>query len=158
MFLLYGALWINPVLAKPIVLGQRIEPIHLKTIEGSSIQIDQSLQSVIILHFWASWCAACQKEMPILEEYYQKHQAQGLQIIAVSVDEVKEIELVRKIAKAYTFKIALKQQGDFNTLGRIWRIPATFVIDKNAVLQKNGQEGPPEIDMNTLEKSVTPLL
>ncbi|WP_161485618.1 hypothetical protein [Polynucleobacter sp. QLW-P1DATA-2] len=47
---------------------------------------------------------------------------------------------------------------DYSDYGRIWRIPSSFIIDKQGVLRKNGMTGDPKVDTKLLEELVTPLL
>ena len=55
-------------------------------------------------------------------------------------------------------QVALKSDASFKGLGRIWRMPTTFVIDKAGILRKNGHVGDAEITLVELESLVTPLL
>jgi len=47
---------------------------------------------------------------------------------------------------------------DYSDYGRIWRIPSTFIIDKQGILRKNGMTGDASVDTKLLEEIVTPLL
>jgi thiol-disulfide isomerase/thioredoxin len=47
---------------------------------------------LIVLNFWASWCAPCRKEMPELDRFQQQHAAQGVQVIGVALDTAFEVE------------------------------------------------------------------
>ena len=118
----------------------------------------ESSDKVTIINFWASWCVPCRIEMPALQSYYDKHKSQGLEVLAISMDEARDLAEVRMIAGQYTFPIAVKADADFKGLGRIWRMPSTFVIDRHGILRKNGIEGSPTIDLDSLEALVTPLL
>ena len=96
--------------------------------------------------------------MPALQAYYDKHKAQGLEILAISMDEPRELAEVKKVAQQYTFSIAIKSDANFKGLGRIWRMPSTFAIDKDGILRKNGHVGDAEITLTELETTVTPWL
>ena len=96
--------------------------------------------------------------MPALNAYYQKHRAEGLKVLAISVDEPGDEAKVREVMQAFTFPAALARDANIKGYGRIWRIPLTFVIDRYGVLRKDGWHGDPKIDLPALEKTVTPLL
>ena len=44
---------------------------------------------VMVIHYWATWCAPCRIEMPVLDAYYRKHHGQGLAMLAVSIDRTR---------------------------------------------------------------------
>lgn len=113
---------------------------------------------VVIVNFWATWCAPCLAEMPALQAYYDKHRGEGLEILAISMDDKKDLAAVRSVARNFTFTVALKSEADFRGLGRIWRMPSTFVVDKRGILQRHGSTGDAEVNLPVLESLVTPLL
>ena len=100
----------------------------------------------------------CRWEIPAFEAYYGKHRAQGLAVLAISMDGGADATRVRQFARQYSSPIALKSDADFIGLGRIWRIPSTFVIDKHGILRRNGSVGDARMDLPLLESLVTPLL
>ena len=112
----------------------------------------------VIVNFWATWCTPCLAEMPALQAYYAKHKAEGLEILAISMNESRDLTAVRAVAKNFSFPIAMKSDSDFKGLGRIWRMPSTFVVDKQGVLRKHGSTGEAEVTLDSLESLVTPML
>ena len=93
-----------------------------------------------------------------METYYQKHKTEGLRMIAVSMDEADEDAKVREIMQGYGYTGGVGRLSKLKGFGRIWRLPMTFVIDRNGILRRDGSEGEPKIDLASLEKEVTPLL
>jgi len=147
------------VSAQTLVLGKPVpefEATDLK--QGRVFRLSEHKGEVIIVNFWASWCTPCQAEMPSIEAYYRKHQAEGLQVIAISMDSAKYLPTVKKMAQGFSFFTAHQSASKINGFGRIWRLPSTFVIDRQGLLRKNGHEGEPEVHTELLEKLVTPLL
>lgn len=68
--------------------------------------------------------------MPALQAYLDQHKSDGLEVLAISMDEARDVPAVRKLAQQFTFEVALKADANFKGLGRIWRMPTTFVIDR----------------------------
>lgn len=55
--------------------------------DGKKARLSQHRGKVVILDFWASWCAPCRKEMPELEKLYRDFAGRGLRVVAVNIDE-----------------------------------------------------------------------
>lgn len=149
----------TPVLADKVAVGQPAPPIEAKLLDSNQvIKVGAGSGQVTILNFWATWCAPCRAEMPAIQTYLDRHKDQGLQVLAISMDKPAQIEQVRKVAQQFRFPVSLHTDAQFKGLGRIWRMPSTFVIDEHGVLRKNGHEGEPTVDLERLEAEVTPLL
>ena len=131
---------------------------NLSNQNGNSQDLSQYKGKIIVLNFWATWCPPCRKEMPAFESYYQKHRLQGLRIIAISLDDSADVAKVREVMRDFAFEAALEGETQHKGYGRIWRMPLTFVIDRNGILRKDGWYGAVGIDQPLLEKIVTPLL
>lgn len=113
---------------------------------------------VLLINFWASWCEPCREEMPLIDEFYKKHKQDGFEVIAISLDSEKDISQAQLILKNYSFLSALKNNVDYSKLGRIWRIPSTFIIDRQGILIKDGLTGDPKVDEDTLNHIVLPAI
>ena len=138
--------------------GGTLPPIELADLDGIKHRLADFRGQVVLVNFWATWCEPCRAEMPAIEAYYQKHRAEGLQIIAVSMDDPKDEAKVREVMRAFSFPAALMRDASLKGYGRIWRIPLTFVIDRQGIVRKDGWYGEAGIDLPLLEKTVTPLL
>jgi cytochrome c biogenesis protein CcmG, thiol:disulfide interchange protein DsbE len=138
--------------------GQPAPRAEAKLLDGSTFSLAGQTGKVVILNFWATWCTPCRKEMPALEAYYEKHQAEGLAMLAISMDAPQDESKVRELMRAYSFPAAMMGDAGVKGYGRIWRVPLTFVIDRRGILRKDAWHGDPIIDLEQLEKLVTPLL
>ena len=146
-------------LSAELALGSAAPEIQARLLDSAqSFQLSALRGKVTIVNFWATWCAPCKAEMPALQAYYERHKGEGLEMLAISMDDPGKLAEVRQVAKAYSFPIALKSEASFKGLGRIWRMPSTFVVDRQGILRKNGHEGDPEVTLTLLESLVTPLL
>jgi thiol-disulfide isomerase/thioredoxin len=126
--------------------------------DGSRFSLAEYAGKVVVLNFWASWCAPCREEMPALDAYYRRHRGEGLEMVAISMDNAKDEAKAREIMRAFAFPAAFGREMNFKAYGRIWRLPLTFVIDRQGVLRKDGWYGESLLDAATLEATVTPLL
>jgi thiol-disulfide isomerase/thioredoxin len=144
--------------ARSVAEGAPAPPVEAKLLDGANLTPVDYSGKVLVVNFWATWCGPCRAEMPALEAFYGKHRAEGLQVIAISMDDPKDEAKVREVMRAYTFPAALSRDAKVKGYGRIWRLPLTFVIDRRGVLRKESWYGDPGLDLPLLEKTVTPLL
>jgi thiol-disulfide isomerase/thioredoxin len=61
--------------------------LQIPTREGSTASIDQYKGKVVLVNFWATWCAPCRIEIPWLIEFNQKYGPKGLVILGVAMDD-----------------------------------------------------------------------
>jgi cytochrome c biogenesis protein CcmG/thiol:disulfide interchange protein DsbE len=125
---------------------------------GTPFHLSAEKGNVVIINLWASWCSSCRQEMPAIESYYQQHQKEGLKIIAISMDDPADDAEVRQVISKYSFQAALSREIDMKGYGEIWRMPMTFIVDREGILRKDGSVGEPKVDLPLLEQVVTPLL
>ena len=116
--------------------------------------------NVTIVNYWATWCAPCRIEMPVLDAYYRKHHnKQGLSMLAVSIDQSVSARKLQQVTAKFAFPVA--RVADVKVARRdIPRaLPVTRVYDSSGrlVFATKG-DGRSTVDMATLERVVTPLL
>jgi thiol-disulfide isomerase/thioredoxin len=159
-FILSAILFLaTPVIAAELLVGAPAPEVQAKLLNGTdSFQLSSRRGKVIIINFWATWCPPCKAEMPAIQAYFDRHKDDGLEILAISMDDNRDLAEVKKVAQQYTFLMAMKSESNFKGLGRIWRMPTTFVVDRDGILRKNGHVGDAEITSSELEALVTPLL
>lgn len=127
-----------------------------KTIAGTRFS---GSGQVTLVHYWATWCAPCRLEMPVLDAYYRKHHDQGLAMLAVSVDQGVSTAKLRQATGRFAFQVARVDNVKLPRRDIPTALPVTRVYDRSGrlVFATKG-DGRSTIDMATLERVVTPLL
>jgi thiol-disulfide isomerase/thioredoxin len=149
----------GPSFASALKLGFPAPPATLTTLDGQRIVSSDLLGKVVILTFWATWCGPCREELPLLSAYVQQHRAQGLEVLAFSLDSPDDVSRVRRVAQGFSFPSGLLANSSAPGYGRIWRVPVNFTIDRKGGLADNGwNEKKPVWTRERLERIVTPLL
>ena len=156
LLLLGGA---QAALANDLHTGEMAPPAELVTLDGQHITTRDLHGYTVILTFWATWCEPCQQELPLLSRYAAAHQGQGLKVLGFCLDASDDLDKVRRLAKQLSFPVGLLEQSTARGYGRIWRIPVSFVIDRNGVLRYNGWKvSQPAWSEASLKQVVEPLL
>ena len=99
---------------------------------------------VVLLDFWATWCAPCQKSMPELQGLHDKYAGRGFAVVGVSIDEKEDADakvkkFIRKKKITYPIAIDSKKSSLWEKY-RVKAVPAAFLIDRegNIVAQWTG--------------------
>lgn len=145
--------------ANDLHLGAAAPPATLVTLEGEKISTADLLGHVIILTFWATWCAPCRDELPLLSSYQVQHRDDGLRVLGFSLDMPDQLADVRKVAQSLSFPVGLFVNSSAPGYGRIWRLPVNFTLNRAGQLVENGwKDKQPSWTAQRLEEVVTPLL
>ena len=104
----------------------------LKNLKGNYDGPAHYRGQVVILNFWATWCAPCRVEMPSFENLYRRYRSQGLTVLAVSIDKGLESAIHAFIEKhGLSFPVLLDTDGKAEKLYPSFTIPFTYVIDRS---------------------------
>jgi cytochrome c biogenesis protein CcmG/thiol:disulfide interchange protein DsbE len=142
-----------------LVVGAPAPAITLTTLDARHIDTRDLRGKVVILTFWATWCAPCREELPLLSRYAQQHARDGLVVLGFSLDTPDKLDKVRAVAQRLSFPVGLLGDPHVPGYGRIWHLPVNFTIDRNGDLADNGwKDKDPVWTRERLERIVTPLL
>ncbi|BCM24496.1 TlpA family protein disulfide reductase [Methyloradius palustris] len=158
LILIYTILPLQSSYAGSLSVGKPVPSFKIKTMDGQVMTPATSKGHVLIINLWATWCEPCRKEMPAIDAFYRKYHDQGVDVIAVSLDDRSDLGKVKAVTQSFAFPVGMEKDADIDGFGRIWRVPVTFIIDTDGILRRNGWEGEPLVDMDILEKSIKPLL
>lgn len=124
-------------------------------LDGRPIALAHYRGKVVLLNFWATWCAPCRVEMPRFVEWQQRFGPQGLQVLGVSIDdddsEVKPF--VRNLHGNYPVMMGDARLG--RLYGGVLGVPITFLIDRHGIVRER-LEG--EQNLDKLEQKIQQLL
>ncbi len=128
----------STVLGSDLRIGQLAPEAVLATLDGKRISSRDLMGQVVILCFWATWCAPCREELPMLSRAATQHARDGLTVLGFSMDTPDLMSAVRSTAAQLKFPVGLMAQSSAPGYGRIWRLPVNFIIDRQGRLIMNG--------------------
>lgn len=92
--------------------------------------------SVVYLDFWASWCGPCRRSLPALDELYREFEADGFQVLAISVDMVEEDALDFLNRYVVTYPVALDVTGASANAFGVNGMPSGYLIDRQGKVRE----------------------
>ena len=133
----------DAILVAPGKLAPDFEELMLD--QKTKMKLSDLRGNVVLLDFWASWCAPCRKENPALVELYKKYKKDGFTIMSVSFDTDKEKWKSAIIADKLTWTNHVSDLGGWNSkVGKIYKVnsvPFTVLIDKDGKIIKLNLRG-----------------
>ncbi|MFU8859704.1 MAG: TlpA family protein disulfide reductase [Cyclonatronaceae bacterium] len=140
------------------IIQKSVPDYSFTTMEGESLNISDYEGQVVLLNFWATWCAPCIREIPELVSLKEKYEEEGFEIIGISLDE-EGFTVVKSFFEQYNFKINYPIVHDDFTYaemtGGIFAYPTTYIIDRNGavVSRRIG-----EVTLEELEPEIIKIL
>jgi thiol-disulfide isomerase/thioredoxin len=112
-------------------------PFAVTTMDGQRVSVDDWKGKVVLINFWATWCAACRETMPHMKDLVKKFQGQPLVVLSVSLDsdEGKWKEFVAKNGMIWLQYRDGEFTGPLAKLFGVQSLPQAFTIDTDGVLQ-----------------------
>lgn len=113
---------------------------------------------VLVLNFWASWCAPCREEMPELSALQAKYRARGLVVLGVSTDEAAKVQqFARETPVDYPLLA-----GDFEAMGLAANLGnSQGILPYTLVMRRDGSIAARyfgRLNIQALERTLQPLL
>jgi len=99
-----------------------------------TIKLSQFRGKLVLLNFWATWCAPCIDELPSLQELQKARP--DIQVLAVSIDD--DPDAYKAFLKQYDINLLSVRDGsaDVNLKYGTVKVPETFLIDRQGVVRR----------------------
>jgi peroxiredoxin len=107
----------------------------LKSRSGENLKLSEYRGDVVLINFWASWCAPCREEMPKLENLYHKYKGLGFNLLAVNVEEnsSKANDFLNNVS--VTFPVLYDTTNKVSKLYQVVAMPSTVIIDRDGKMR-----------------------
>jgi peroxiredoxin len=142
IFLVATQLFGRPAAINVTVQGGRAAVGHTapdfttQTLDGSPVRLSQYRGKPVLLNFWATWCAPCQEEMPLIQRAGDTYKGQGLVVLAVNYQQTSTSSM-----KAFLRKVNAQFPAVFDPAGKIAAaygvnvgLPVSVFIDRSGTV------------------------
>ena len=132
--------WVDEKL--PLAVGYPAPDFSVKDADGNDLSLSSLKGRVVLLDFWASWCAPCREELPNVEQAYKDYADRGLVVVGIDLDRN---EGAFTGAVSY-FGLTYPQVFDgadnkVSGLYRVTGIPMSYLIDRDGIIRGKSLRG-----------------
>jgi thiol-disulfide isomerase/thioredoxin len=125
------------------------------------VRLDAFRGKVVLIDFWASWCAPCQTSFPALDALFREYESRGVQVLAVNLDERRRDADAFLRERPHTMPVLFDPRGEAPKAFGVKGMPSSFVIDRAGTIRFThsgysanvGQQYRQEIDLLLSERA-----
>jgi thiol-disulfide isomerase/thioredoxin len=131
-------------------------PVFARTsLDNQSVDLAALRGRVVLLNFWATWCAPCQVEMPRFVHWQEKYKVAGFSVVSVSMDD--DSEPVKAMVRKWNlnFPVAMGDDKLGLAYGGVLGLPVTYLIDRKGIIRARYQG---ESNLDAIEAAIRQLL
>jgi len=107
----------------------------LDMLGGGQMSLAEHKGNVVMVNFWATWCAPCRQEMPHLEALHQRYSSLGFTLLGVNVEEDSSGAEDWLAETPVSFPILFDPQSSVSELYDVIAMPSTVMIDREGNLR-----------------------
>ena len=151
----FAASGVRSASAAESLVGMKAPEFTRTDFNGARIDLASFRGKVVLLDFWATWCASCQVEMPVFVQWQRDYGSRGLQIIGISMDD--DPASARRITTKFrlNYPVAMGDEKLGELYGGVLGLPLTYLIDKHGIIRAKFQG---ETDLKIIEQQLKALL
>ncbi len=145
----------HPLAHRSTLVNRPAPDFARRDLNGHLLDLAHFRGKVVLLNFWATWCAPCQAEMPVFSRWQSQYGSTGLQVIGISMDD--QTAPVGKLLQHMnvTYPVAMGDARLGERYGGVLGLPLTYLIDRRGVVRARFQG---ETDLPVIESQVRALL
>ncbi|MGC8784910.1 MAG: TlpA family protein disulfide reductase [Armatimonadota bacterium] len=135
--------------------GDTAPNVTLNLLNGETKSLADYRGKVVVLDFWATWCAPCRFTMPKMIQFHNRHREQDVVVIGVAVDVTSRAEIEQFVREmGVNYPIAVDGDATAKSAYQIKSLPTLFIIDKEGNILRRMEGYDPQNTIQTLEDTV----
>ena len=118
----------------PTPARKRMPAFALKDTAGRQVSLTDFRGKVLLVDFWATWCAPCKTEMPGYERLYRTYKDRGFAVVGIAADS--DPKLIAEFGKMLGVTYPLLVNGMNVARYGVQGLPTTILVDRNGIIRK----------------------
>jgi peroxiredoxin len=139
------------------LVGKPAPDFDLELLDGKRFRLAEAKGKVVILDFWATWCGPCLQAMPQVEKVAREVEGQGVQLVAVNLQETADQIKTMLERHKLTMAVALDSDGIVANKYKAVAIPQTVVVNRDGTIARLFVGGGPHFE-DQLRQAVKAVL
>jgi len=103
----------------------------LKSNADKNIKLSELRGQVVMINFWATWCAPCRQEMPLLNRIYEQYRKTGFVLLGVNIDDKPETAKALAQQLGISFPVLFDTDKQVSQGYNVDAMPSTILIDRS---------------------------
>jgi len=132
-------IWVVIPTLEPRVInaGDTAPDFSITTDTGKTVTRDTFGGKLLVLNFWATWCAPCIEEIPTLDAFQRQFAKQGVVVLGVSIDRNEKVYRRFLDRAQVSFQTARDPEANISASYGTFQVPETYLIDRSGkVIEK----------------------
>lgn len=105
----------------------------LTTFDKRKVTLAEMKGKVVVINYWATWCAPCKAEMPMMHRYFKANQARGLEMFGVTTEDSVSKTQLKTVSALLSYPLSNRMTGNYGAIDNA--VPSTYIIDRKGVVR-----------------------
>ena len=120
-------------------VGEPAPPLRGTLFSGAPVDLQALRGKVVLVNFFSSYCKFCAYEIGNVQTFYEKHRAEGFEVIVVAIDDLPDRGRVEGMVGSYGLQGIMADDLAESGFERRYPTPTAFVVDRKGVVRSQSR-------------------
>lgn len=120
-------------------IGEPAPPLRGTLFSGHPLDLQSMRGKVVLVNFFSSYCKFCAYEIGNVQTFYEKHRAEGFEVIVVAIDDLADRGRVEGMVGSYGLQGIMADDLEASGFERRYPTPTAFVVDRKGIVRSQSR-------------------